>query len=157
MRGKRTIPSMPGFRLRNIPAYAGKTSASSPQSISSREHPRVCGENTARTPPHGFGHGTSPRMRGKHTGYLPSQEKFRNIPAYAGKTSCTLSRASGPKEHPRVCGENCPPTRSRLSRSGTSPRMRGKPAKRPRYPQGVGNIPAYAGKTGSHLPCARPE
>ena len=52
--------------MRNIPAYAGETRCQPVSSCSYTEHPRVCGENEARTA----------------AGLLIRW----NIPAYAGKT-----------------------------------------------------------------------
>ena len=50
-------------------------------------------------------------------------------------------------KHPRVCGEDdCRLTWQR-SREETPPRMRGRPRRLPERNSGVGNTPAYAGKT----------
>ena len=87
MRGKPAgLPIGPNHE-RNIPAYAGKTAMVDWSQPKEAEHPRVCGENGLRE---GFAkvmNGTSPRMRGKPFlwGCLPSV--WRNIPAYAGKTT----------------------------------------------------------------------
>ena len=91
--------------------------------------------------------GTSPRMRGKLPRYNSAPCRFRNIPAYAGKTGFCMIEKLGLTEHPRVCGENRTCYGGTRYSSGTSPRMRGKrcptPPRRPRRR----NIPAYAGKT----------
>ena len=90
MRGKRVIMRPAKTRLRNIPAYAGKTAVCplAPPPLS--EHPRVCGENGEVFTLVEAKDGTSPRMRGK----LPLADWFRlhprNIPAYAGKTDAVL-------------------------------------------------------------------
>ena len=65
LRGKRLGRCRHGCGRGLIPACAGKTSVSSRVSLSSRAHPRVCGENTSRR--HGRPHdeGSSPRVRGK--------------------------------------------------------------------------------------------
>ena len=71
--------------------------------------------------------GTSPRMRGKPDDDVIEAVQKRNIPAYAGKTFVTGKDAFFMAEHPRVCGENLIIESHKLSPSGTSPRMRGKP------------------------------
>ena len=129
MRGKRLCRLRQSAAVRNIPAYAGKTRFPLNQRFFLSEHPRVCGENEpgrgcVRSP-----RGTSPRMRGKPTGFACDSENTGNIPAYAGKTHL-LAMVVG-------------------AVAGTSPRMRGK-----HRTEGYGNapfrnIPAYAGKTGS--------
>ena len=91
--------------------------------------------------------GTSPRMRGKLPRYNSAPCRFRNIPAYAGKTEHVTAAPAIPAEHPRVCGENGVRLPQEGPGGGTSPRMRGK-----RHPilnliLHFRNIPAYAGKT----------
>ena len=86
MRGKRTLVRGQVGPLRNIPAYAGKTTLPVSSTDPGAEHPRVCGENVLVVmppPPRG---GTSPRMRGKRRGNPEVPRRPRNIPAYAGKT-----------------------------------------------------------------------
>ena len=86
MRGKPNHVSASGVGYRNIPAYAGKTLSWSHSTLSSEEHPRVCGENLVERLAQALGGGTSPRMRGKPLfPWLPIPS-VRNIPAYAGKT-----------------------------------------------------------------------
>ena len=65
MRGKaKCAPLQCGFYW-ITPAYAGKSLTSRRQSLTSRDHPRVCGEK--RRTPHGRlrNQGSPPRMRGK--------------------------------------------------------------------------------------------
>ena len=86
MRGKPDQqPKAIGY-ARNIPAYAGKTPIGLTFTVPVKEHPRVCGENINKQPLSQLTVGTSPRMRGKlwHTSNFVG--RFRNIPAYAGKT-----------------------------------------------------------------------
>ena len=86
-------------------------------------------------------------MRGKRRANKNHGENVRNIPAYAGKTCAKRSKCWFSTEHPRVCGENQNAIPIVTERTGTSPRMRGKPGcwHKPIPPEG--NIPAYAGKT----------
>ena len=73
-------------KLRNIPAYAGKTLPSRRGGNLGTEHPRVCGENLKNAWEGVKEGGTSPRMRGKPTFEKMNRVDRRNIPAYAGKT-----------------------------------------------------------------------
>ena len=114
-------------RLRNIPAYAGKTSQQASATSPASEHPRVCGENVKMPASAPSAPGTSPRMRGKRSKIALRCSVTRNIPAYAGKTSGNLLRAS--------------------ELAGTSPRMRGKREELHATGLPRRNIPAYAGKT----------
>mgnify|MGYP000867627212 CR=1 FL=1 len=110
MRGKQMHQRAREGLLRNIPAYAGKTDVEDDCLARVTEHPRVCGENPKMPDEKIQDAGTSPRMRGKRDFFRSIWNNFRNIPAYAGKTSpCPFSRQSS-QEHPRVCGENAPCT-----------------------------------------------
>ena len=67
------------------PAYAGKSAMRCRNGCACPDHPRVCGEKHAATPPGALCHGITP--------------------AYAGK-SCSSCRCSSRRwDHPRVCGE----------------------------------------------------
>ena len=153
MRGKQVQAEATTGKIRNIPAYAGKTSRRWCVAMRCWEHPRVCGENPVGGVGLSISGGTSPRMRGKL--FLPRRgvRLSRNIPAYAGKTRSSFPIGIINKEHPRVCGENLWVSMIAMAKSGTSPRMRGK------LPQGdLGmvdsrNIPAYAGKTKNSTTC----
>ena len=65
MRGKPKRQPQITDRVRNIPAYAGKTLRSPATQVIHAEHPRVCGENGAALLVPAVRWGTSPRMRGK--------------------------------------------------------------------------------------------
>ena len=147
MRGKRDLRHCVLPHQRNIPAYAGKTSAGNARHYGNSEHPRVCGENPSSRTMMMCCMGTSPRMRGKPSFICASTLPPGNIPAYAGKTRSTTLRAASSAEHPRVCGENYPSIRLENKRCGTSPRMRGKPTDPIVHGWNPRNIPAYAGKT----------
>ena len=51
------------------------------------------------------------------------------------------------RDHPRVCGEHSMLNAAANASTGSSPRMRGTPCKRPDRRHGEGIIPAYAGNT----------
>ena len=159
MRGKpRRCPRGRG-RGRNIPAYAGKTLLHSPPTFFGPEHPRVRGENGGAFGLTGHFSGTSPRARGKPQADTAQVTTARNIPACAGKTGCGGRGQSGPKEHPRVRGENSKKQSVPPPCFGTSPRARGKLAEFEEIPTADRNIPACAGKTGMVTPnrVVRPE
>lgn len=65
-------------------------------------------------------------MRGKGDRGKPAYRQSGITPAYAGKSPGSFSCRSGPRDHPRVCGEKMvsmiPHRRSR----GSPPRVRGK-------------------------------
>ena len=86
MRGKRGVVIGVFLKMRNIPAYAGKTFGWTVSAAQQPEHPRVCGENSYNCSGNRRRRGTSPRMRGKHELALKMRFELRNIPAYAGKT-----------------------------------------------------------------------
>ena len=151
MRGKPSTLARLISQARNIPAYAGKTQASSPRRWKNPEHPRVCGENVARPDALGYIKGTSPRMRGKRQVIAQKFNCVRNIPAYAGKTPSHSTKVQLCQEHPRVCGENPYHRMIWTVDDGTSPRMRGKPRIRGQSAHKARNIPAYAGKTNLSL------
>ena len=65
MRGKHLHAEGVAYAFRNIPAYAGKTHSARCYPWSTREHPRVCGENLPFPKRWVINIGTSPRMRGK--------------------------------------------------------------------------------------------
>ena len=147
MRGKHGLRTLLKTLVRNIPAYAGKTSKNNEDGKGLTEHPRVCGENNSRHFTQHIQVGTSPRMRGKPKEVIPVVRPPRNIPAYAGKTAACRLVPIAPAEHPRVCGENFRPVEGEKSAKGTSPRMRGKHPNMTSPLEAFGNIPAYAGKT----------
>ena len=68
------------------PAYAGKTPHPTRSSKSSRDHPRVCGENRLKRANLCRDRGSPPRMRGKLMPLLFATCLRRITPAYAGKT-----------------------------------------------------------------------
>ena len=89
-----------------IPACTGKTSQRARRWSESRAHPRVCGENMACWPARVSVSGSSPRVRGKLSGFVRLCLGYQLIPACAGKTTQTQTTWCSPSAHPRVCGEN---------------------------------------------------
>ena len=95
LRPPETPPRMRGRPLRspdayaspgNTPAYAGKTASGRTASTADPKHPRVCGEDSTRTPTRTLRRETPPRMRGRPRLRAQDSSCYGNTPAYAGKT-----------------------------------------------------------------------
>ena len=93
-------------RFRLIPAGAGKTPPRGRVKGVFTAHPRRCGENAASAVESAFEHGSSPQVRGKHSGFCEGKNKVRLIPAGAGKTTGIWQVKHKLAAHPRRCGEN---------------------------------------------------
>ena len=107
----------------------------------------MCGENV-RQDLGALGRvGSSPRVRGKHQRGRSLRHARGLIPACAGKTDRSSSSTGNRRAHPRACGENLDADLESVSPQGSSPRVRGKPRRRPRKRVPPGLIPACAGKT----------
>ena len=132
---------------RNIPAHAGKTSASTSTENKKPEHPRARGENIAECDLTLAEQGTSPRTRGKRLHSGVGVGCGGNIPAHAGKTLVMGFIADVNVEHPRARGENLVKFDNGFETRGTSPRTRGKPGRGSGAGGTPRNIPAHAGKT----------
>ena len=147
VRGKPPSRRLQRPRPRLIPARAGKTSAKPPPTPPARAHPRACGENLGTVTVSWRWSGSSPRVRGKQgdRGSVCWWEGL--IPARAGKTLRGPSWPAALRAHPRACGENPGGASSCRRRSGSSPRVRGKPVGVRARGLVAGLIPARAGKT----------
>ena len=141
------------------PAYAGKSSCSRPGSLSSRDHPRVCGEKRKTGAVPAPLPGSPPRMRGKARSHAQlyydagkSCTSFQLMffiwdhPAYAGKRPVLFSDSWIHRDHPRVCGEKFKPFCLRQLCQGSPPRMRGKAPRIREDLERMGITPAYAGR-----------
>ena len=93
--------------------------------------------------------GSSPRVRGKHTGIAFFIWIDGLIPARAGKTFRRVPYPTPNRAHPRACGENHWLASLEPLAMGSSPRVRGKRRFRGRLDLVAGLIPACAGKTGA--------
>ena len=146
MRGKEgrrpCVVGVPGI----TPAYAGKSVINGSEWLSSRDHPRICGEKTWGFVQAGLPVGSPPHMRGKET-VLGSRVSTSGItPAYAGKSVNRYHDYFSSRDHPRICGEKDLSKNFILPELGSPPHMRGKGIK-PCYQRvTVGITPAYAGK-----------
>ena len=147
MRGKHGHRRRCRIPRRLIPAHAGKTARAMCGHATCAAHPRACGENGNPVKQRYFARGSSPRMRGKRFHRLGRGLGRRLIPAHAGKTQFFALAMKVKQAHPRACGENCVNSGAPKQRSGSSPRMRGKPRRSLRIDVSTGLIPAHAGKT----------
>ena len=86
VRGKRVLLSLDGHRAGITPACAGKTYTDCPYTGHSKDHPRVCGENTGKQRADALQAGSPPRVRGKHRQTARRRPAGGITPACAGKT-----------------------------------------------------------------------
>ncbi|VEH09349.1 Domain of uncharacterised function (DUF2825) [Corynebacterium kutscheri] len=112
-----------------------------------REHPRSRGDNACRYQHGSLGTGTSPLARGQHLVAAAKENGNRNIPARAGTTTPTASKASAIPEHPRSRGDNSFRVWGKKQSWGTSPLARGQPNNGFTTLVLMRNIPVRAGTT----------
>ena len=151
MRGARRKRLPVGDRLGIIPAYAGSTKRSGELGVLLGDHPRVCGEHRQNERNLRATAGSSPRMRGARPTSSWTIVRARIIPAYAGSTGRQESTSRRSRDHPRVCGEHTRSPMWTYSSLGSSPRMRGAPARFSRRGAFRRIIPAYAGSTHAQI------
>ena len=149
VRGKRDTQDACARADRITPACAGKTSRRPPRRDTARDHPRVCGENSAALCYVREHLGSPPRVRGKRARKFERSASQRITPACAGKTYGIGAQMAAVKDHPRVCGENNRNTHLLRGGVGSPPRVRGKPEIRPGQKSCCRITPACAGKTES--------
>ena len=149
VRGKHGEGTGTDCHERLIPARAGKTPSTPHSSTRGWAHPRACGENPRRVPERIARQGSSPRVRGKPPPGLAGRTRCGLIPARAGKTHRVPGDQPTPPAHPRACGENGSPREEAVLRTGSSPRVRGKPRTNRDADLPRRLIPARAGKTGT--------
>ena len=147
-RGKRSRQHRSLFMARLIPAHAGKTSSPPLSASSARAHPRSRGENSQAEETMRPRTGSSPLTRGKRCRELMMRVSSGLIPAHAGKTGRTPTRAKSSTAHPRSRGENAARIDVTDIPAGSSPLTRGKPHVVVEVAGFGGLIPAHAGKTG---------
>ena len=147
MRGKEGVLQVADQLLGITPACAGKRVAGGGSSWKTWDHPRVCGEKGFWTSiPSGLV-GSPPRMRGKVQTVCPLAHLRRITPACAGKSVRLSTLDTGPRDHPRACGEKYTAAVLLALLPGSPPRMRGKDVRQELQHSGRGITPAYAGKS----------
>ena len=109
------------------PAYAGKSRLVQCRNVLDQDHPRLCGEKSAKAALTLFTRGSPPPMRGKGFPLREPRSSCRITPAYAGKSERQNTMLLLRQDHPRLCGE--------------------KVASQYEGTRVVGITPAYAGKS----------
>ena len=87
MRGKALSRRVDKHNNRITPAYAGKRWAWTADTLSLRDHPRLCGEKVKNAYSYTLQAGSPPPMRGKVQLTMFALCAIRITPAYAGKSS----------------------------------------------------------------------
>ena len=126
MRGKGSPRPAPLRCARITPAYAGKSEPRRLHEHQRKDHPRVCGEKALSPLSLYLVSGSPPRMRGKVSVFLRSEDPNGITPAYAGKRAGPEAPGRQDWDHPRVCGEKLSAVTSATINQGSPPRMRGK-------------------------------
>ena len=92
--------------VRITPACAGRTLKERSDAEGAKDHPRVCGKNSANTARSPCFLGSPPRVREELWYYLPFIAVLGITPACAGRTRSFHSSLGTGQDHPRVCGKN---------------------------------------------------
>lgn len=149
MRGKVEGVTPQQIADRITPAHAGKSKRQLENLPDLWDHPRVCGEKADWTNSDVVEWGSPPRMRGKDV-RQELQHSGRGITlAYAGKSAGRAATPTRCRDHPRACGEKCPPGKFFFMTVGSPPRMRGKGFCTVVVHGNLGITPAHAGKSSS--------
>ena len=146
MRGKVWYFCAADILIRITPAHAGKRSTVRCRTMSSRDHPRTCGEKLCFRFGFRCSQGSPPHMRGKAD---PKRHRTRQAgitPAHAGKSRTPSLRQRKRWDHPRTCGEKMDYDDAGVEMQGSPPHVRGKDAVKRHSACGLGITPAYAGK-----------
>ena len=86
-------------------------------------------------------------MRGKGSRIRTTRTAGRITPACAGKSHKAVCFGTKHGDHPRVCGEKCPPGKFFFMTVGSPPRVRGKEVRTQRSDIRSRITPAHAGKS----------
>ncbi len=129
------------------PACAGKTHCWRSISSTTRDHPRMCGENDWLNDDIVGFLGSPPHVRGKREDTFTAEDAGRITPACAGKTAFLVSFLFGTWDHPRMCGENLVIQMLEVPLPGSPPHVRGKLTADNLRQRNHRITPACAGKT----------
>ena len=128
-RGRLNEIASPVREVRITPACAGKTTDSSYTHLPMPDHPRMRGEDlTAKTMPKESS-GSPPHARGRRKVLFCGQRLTRITPACAGKTPHFLALRAGPRDHPRMRGEDTHFGAWKHEGRGSPPHARGRPVR----------------------------
>ena len=132
-----------------IPAYAGSTISTRPETRPPPDHPRIRGEHIVGSIGMVIGWGSSPHTRGARESLHKGDSLSRIIPAYAGSTTDSDCHCGARRDHPRIRGEHIRVAAGWLGSAGSSPHTRGAPPQNHARRRRDRIIPAYAGSTSS--------
>ena len=116
-----SIPARTGI----TPACAGRSRKSLARTAGVEDHPRVCGEKVAPSPPAIVAQGSPPRVRGEAVSGNPVTCTPGITPACAGRSSVRFENRRRSRDHPRVCGEKLAFFAFSGCILGSPPRVRG--------------------------------
>ena len=151
-RGGLDDPSADLHRRRLIPAGAGRTDQMLMDPTWGPAHPRWRGEDPQRASRMVSDYGSSPLARGGQFAPVAFRDVGGLIPAGAGRTGARHDRAAGRRAHPRWRGEDRRFHSWLVPCQGSSPLARGGPGGSQLRHDGLGLIPAGAGRTTSMRP-----
>ena len=137
--------------IRITPAHAGNTAEESSSAMTTRDHPRTCGEHVTVLCLFKCSSGSPPHMRGTLKMVRPSDIMRGITPAHAGNTRVYPPRVRRPRDHPRTCGEHADAELGAFALMGSPPHMRGTLKDEPTKLMQLRITPAHAGNT----PCLR--
>ena len=157
VRGTPAISRVNGSGRGIIPACAGNTRLYATTFISTRDHPRMCGEHSVLGGGVLAPVGSSPHVRGTLIMITPLKGRLGIIPACAGNTARLVPARRADEDHPRMCGEHMVTRSEMKSVSGSSPHVRGtlRACRAAGHLSGI--IPACAGntKTSAYQKCSK--
>ena len=155
VRGTGRQAPMPSILTRITPACAGNSLRPLPLLRKEQDHPRVCGEQRKRPGHTPACQGSPPRVRGTAQGRAREPVGPRITPACAGNSAPAAAKTAGPRDHPRVCGEQEKPVTTRPAAIGSPPRVRGTGGDYIKLDSSARITPACAGNSSSPAPWLR--
>ena len=135
------------YNGRITPACAGRSRRRCGTAAQLADHPRVCGEKSARAAQRRRNPGSPPRVRGEVQAAPLPQERGRITPACAGRRQKSCGRYAARWDHPRVCGEKYIGHAHGKDDFGSPPRVRGEDCVPAIFKSAVGITPACAGRS----------
>ena len=125
VRGTARSHQAKGPTTRITPACAGNSIIPQQSPSSSKDHPRVCGEQSNGGTNGSSQGGSPPRVRGTGPGRKTSFAPCRITPACAGNRWPKIGTRLHRWDHPRVCGEQPSAHPVEVRVAGSPPRVRG--------------------------------
>ena len=145
MRGTDDPDARSWLDSRITPADAGNRRPRQVLVLSSRDHPRGCGEQNTRRAWRIQQAGSPPRMRGTGSPFPCSEGSQGITPADAGNSAACGKITRACRDHPRGCGEQASKASANATGSGSPPRMRGTGRRLLAHGMPQGITPADAG------------